>query len=156
MDQHKFDFLKKEFMSLIKKIDGNSMPAWGSMNAQQMIEHLSDSVRIANGKVVHTTIVTPTENLPKMKAFIMSDIPFKENTKNRMLSEIPAPVRQLDVDAAIAELQKEMDDFFGVFEKEPNRIIVNPIFGELDQEAWIHLLYKHCTHHLKQFHLLKN
>lgn len=155
MDLKKINFIKNDFIALVKKIEPNCMPAWGKMNVQQMVEHMSDSFRIANGKQIHTSIISPIENLPKMKAFLLSDIPFKENTKNKMLGETPLPVNNNSLQKAIEELEKEVNYFFEVFENNPDKIILNPIFGELNYNEWIHLLYKHATHHLKQFSLLK-
>jgi len=155
MDPKKLQFVKEEFVSLIRKIDPIAAPAWGVMNAQQMIEHMSDAFRVANGKVKEK-IGTPVENIPKMKAFIMRDIPFKENTKNRNLPDEPAPLKNDSIQRAIEELQEEVNDFFNVFEKEPGKIIDNAIFGDLNYTEWVHLLYKHCVHHLKQFRLVNN
>jgi hypothetical protein len=151
MDENKIDFVRQGFLSLLKTIDKDTKPAWGLMNVQQMIEHMSDSFRVANGKVPQK-IITPLENIPKMKAFIMSDIPFKENTKNRTLPEAPAPLKNTTVQKAVEELQKEIEDFFTVFKNAPDKIIDNSIFGDLNFNEWIHLLNKHCIHHLKQFH----
>ena len=59
-----------------------------------MIEHFGgDAVRNANGRLKIDTIVTPPENLERMREFMMSDKPFKENTKNPLLGEEPAPLR---------------------------------------------------------------
>ncbi len=155
MDPEKLQFIKEDFISLIRKIDPAVTPAWGVMNAQQMIEHMSDAFRGANGKV-KAKINTPVENIPKMKAFIMGDIAFKENTKNRNLPPEPSPLKNQDIQQAIKELEVEVNDFFSVFEKEPGKIIDNSIFGDLNYTEWVHLLYKHCVHHLKQFRLLNN
>jgi len=153
MDQVKLKFLKEEFISLIGKIDPQGKPKWGVMNAQQMIEHLSDSVRIANGKDIKK-ILTPAENLPRAKAFMMSDKPFKENTKNVELPEVPPPVRKSGMNLAIEELQGELKDFFSVFENEPGKSIANPFYGDLNYAEWVQLLHKHFTHHLRQFNII--
>lgn len=155
MDEKKLNFVKQEFMPLIKSLNPDTKPAWGLMSVQQMVEHMSDSLRIANGKIPQK-ITTPLENIAKMKAFVMGDIEFKENTKNRSLPETPVPVKNATLQQAIDELQKELDHFFAVFENEPGKIIDNAVFGDLNYTEWVHLLYKHGRHHLKQFHLLKN
>ncbi len=78
----KISFLKNDFISLLKQTSTDTLPAWGKMGLQQMIEHFSDAVRAASGKLAITQIFTPEENLPKMRAFLMSDKPFRENTPN--------------------------------------------------------------------------
>ena len=151
MNEEKINFLKKRFTSLLKGAGSDTKPAWGKMTLQQMIEHFSDSVRIASGKTKHQTILTPEENIQRMQDFIMSDKPFKENTKNSLLSETPAPVRNKTIDEAINELQKEIDYFFTVFSSNQHLTTRNPFFGDLNFEINVQLLYKHAMHHLQQF-----
>lgn len=151
MNQAKLDFLKNDFIKLLRSIDPDTKPAWGKMNLQQMIEHFSgDAVRNANGRLV-LKVVTPAEHLPKMQEFMMSEKPFKENTKNVLLGDDPLPTRNPDLDAAINELQDELNHFFEVFEKNPSLTINNPFFGELDYAGNVQLLHKHALHHLRQF-----
>lgn len=81
----------------------------------------------------------------------MSDKPFRENTPNPLIGEVPPPVRHPDVPAAIAELRKEIEHFIATFKDIPGRTTRNPFFGDLDLEKNAQLLYKHALHHLKQF-----
>jgi hypothetical protein len=151
MNPAKVDFLKNQFIPLLKKIPSDTPPAWGKMTLQQMIEHFSDSTRIASGKTVHPDILTPEEHLQKMRDFLASDKPFRENTKNALLSELPAPVRNPFIEDAIAELQAELRFFFSVFEKNNQQVTRNPFFGDLNYEENVQLLHKHAVHHLRQF-----
>lgn len=144
-------FLKQEFVPLLSQISSDTLPAWGKMTLQQMVEHFSDAVRIASGKTVHKEIVTPPGNVPKMQEFLMSDKPFKENTLNPLMPEVPVPVRNKSIDLALTELQEEIDYFFVVFEKNPHQLTRNPFFGDLNYQQNIQLLYKHALHHLRQF-----
>jgi hypothetical protein len=147
---NKSDFLHFEFPRLLSTIDPATPPAWGKMNLQQMIEHMSDSLRIANGRDPKDC-VTPTEHLPKMQSFMMSDKPFRENTPNIQLPDTPLPPRFDNVEDAIGELQQEINEFFDVFDQDKGKIITNPFFGDLNFEQWVQLLYKHAIHHLRQF-----
>ena len=81
----------------------------------------------------------------------MSDKPFRENTPNPLMPEVPAPVRNVSIDNATAELKKELNYFFDVFEKNNLQVTRNPFFGDLNFEQNIQLLNKHAVHHLKQF-----
>lgn len=148
---HKEEFLRKSFIPQIKHLDPSAERKWGKMNVHQMIEHMSDSFRMANGKDVHTGILTQEEKLPRAQAFIMSDIPFKENTKNILLPEETLELRNQNISDSIAELEQEVNDFFIRFESDKNQIIRNPFFGDLNFDQWVSLLHKHCWHHLNQF-----
>lgn len=116
-----------------------------------MIEHFADSVRIASGKTVFTDVITPPENLDRIRNFILSEKPFKENTVNSLLPETPAPVKNPSVEEALKELKEEIHFFFSVFEKNNLQVTRNPFFGDLNFEQNVHLLHKHALHHLKQF-----
>lgn len=146
----KQNFLQKEYTALLASIDPATQPLWGKMNLQQAVEHMSDSFRIANGKDPKDCITAP-EHLEKMRAFLRSDKPFRENTKNPQMPDDPADVRFDDIKDSIGELQGEIDDFFDLFTQDRHKVITNPFYGDLDFEHWVHLLHKHALHHLRQF-----
>ncbi|HEU4473133.1 MAG TPA: hypothetical protein VFR58_18705 [Flavisolibacter sp.] len=153
MENTKIDFLKHRFTALLRKLPSDTRAQWGKMTLQQMIEHFSDSVRISSGKTPFTDIMTPPEHLEKLRAFILSDKPFRENTTNPLMSEVPAPVRTPSVKDAIIELEKELAYFFAVFEKNKLQVTRSPHFGDFNFEQNVHLLHKHARHHLRQFGL---
>lgn len=147
----KEQFLRSEYIPLIKQLDPNAERKWGKMNVHQMIEHMSYAVRMSNGKDLYAGILTQEEKLPRFQTFIMSDTPFKENTKNILLPEEPLEVRFENIQDSINELENELNDFFKKFESDKYQTIRNPFFGDLNFEQWVALLYKHCWHHLNQF-----
>jgi len=148
----KENFLRTRLIGYLQQLDPATPPRWGKFNVQQMIEHYSvDAVRNANGRLKFDKIVTPPEHLEGYRAFMMSDKPFKENTRNPLMGENPDPVHFKTVQGAIGALQQELIYFFEAYEKDPGMTILNPIFGELDFEQNVQLLYKHAVHHLRQF-----
>jgi len=151
MIQEKAEFLRYRFIALLKQIPTDRPPHWGKMTLQQMIEHFSDSVRIASGKTVHTDFVYPPDRLQKNREFVLSEKPFRENTVNPLMPEVPAPVINVSKEEAVDELQNEINFFFTVFEKNNLQVTRNPFFGDLNFEENVHLLHKHAAHHLRQF-----
>jgi len=148
--QEKADFLKNEFTKKLAAIAPATPGLWGKMNVPQMIEHMTEYVRIGSGKDLHTC-VTPEDVLPKMQIFLATEKPFRENTPNSLLPDMPLPARHIDTKAAIAELQTEIDYFFQIFSEQPDKKVTNPFFGDLDYEMSVQLLHKHALHHLRQF-----
>lgn len=146
-------FIKNNFLSLLKQVSSDSLPAWGKMTLQQTVEHFSDFVRISSGKTVITDVHSPEEYVEKARIFLMSDKPFRENTPNALMPEVPAPVRNKTLEDAYSELEKELDYFFAIFQKNSQQATRNPFFGDLNYEQNIQLLYKHALHHLRQFGL---
>jgi hypothetical protein len=151
MTSNKADFLKKDFLTYLKSVDSATPPLWGKMSLQQMIEHFTDYVKIASGKIQNTKLLTPEDQLEKAQAFLMSDKPFKENTPNPLLPEAPPPVRNISMEEALKELETEIDFFFSVFKENNQPRTLNPFFGDLNFEQNVQLLHKHALHHLKQF-----
>lgn len=152
MDTGKYNFLKNDFLPLVKVLKTDSKPKWGKMNSRQMIEHVSDFFKVSTGRI-EMPLVTHEEHLPKFKAFLLSDKEFRENTKAPVLPDDPFPVRHAKLQGSLDELQNESSYFFEYFNKDPGRKTVHPVFGELNFEEWILLHYKHVIHHLKQFDL---
>jgi hypothetical protein len=150
----KTDFLKYRFIPLIKQIPSDTKPGWGKMTLQQMVEHFSDSVRIASGKTSYNDFVFAPEQLQRNREFILSEKPFRENTSNPLMPEVPAPVINVSSEEAITELEKEINFFFNVFEKNNLQVTRSPFFGDLNFEQNVHLLHKHALHHLRQFGLV--
>jgi len=152
MTIEKQNFLRTRLVPYLQRLNPATQPRWGKMSVQQMIEHYAgDAVRNASGRLKLDTIMTPPERLEAMREFMMSDKPFKENTKNPLMEEEPAPLRYKTVQAAIGALQQELIYFFEAFEKNPQLVTRNPFFGDLNFEQNVQLLYKHAVHHLRQF-----
>ena len=152
MSFEKENFLRTKLVRYLQQLDPATPPRWGKMSVQKMIEHFAgDAVRNASGRLKIDTILTPPENLQRMRDFMMNDKPFKENTRNPLLGEEPGPLRFKTVQAAIGGLQQELIYFFEAFEKNPSLITRNPFFGDLNFEQNVQLLHKHALHHLRQF-----
>jgi hypothetical protein len=152
MSFEKENFLRTKLVRYLQQLDPATPPRWGKMSVQQMVEHFSgDAVRNANGRLKFDTIVTPAEKIQRMREFMMSDKPFKENTKNPLLGEEPVPLRYKTIQAAIGALQQELIYFFEAFEKDHQFVTRNPLFGDMTFEQSVQLLYKHALHHLRQF-----
>lgn len=146
------NFLRTKLVVYLQRLNPATPPRWGKMNVQQMIEHYAgDAVQSAGGRLKIDQVMTPPGNLERMREFMMSNKPFKENTKNPLIDEEPAPLRYKTVQSAIGALQQELIYFFEAFEKNPELITRNPFFGDLNFEQNVQLLYKHALHHLRQF-----
>jgi hypothetical protein len=146
-------FFKTEYIPLLNQLSDNEVGLWGVLSPQGMIEHMTDAFGNAHGRI-HLPQQTPEAVLPKMRAFALSDSPFKENTKNSLMSEVPAPLRNHSITEAISELEKEIAVFFYYYKQHSDAVNLNPFFGEFNYQEWLHLLHKHAMHHLKQFSLV--
>lgn len=148
-------FLREQYMGIIKNADPLVPAKWGKMNFQQMVEHVTAFFKVSTKKL-QFDLVSPTEHLPKLKEFLMSDKQFRENTKApvTIIGEEPLPVHYKTVEEAINQLEKEVLQFFDFYTTDKQATAVHPVFGELNFEEWVRLHYKHVTHHLRQFGLM--
>lgn len=145
-------FLREHYVPLLRKLQPSQKGSWGVLSAQGMVEHMSDSVGIAYGRI-QQPLHTPPEMIDRMRAFALSDKTFKENTKNAYMTDEPAPLRFSNMNDALTELDTEIKSFMDFYAKNPGHKQLNPFFGEFNYDEWIHLLHKHALHHLKQFNL---
>ncbi len=149
----KLNFLKTEFPKLVATLNPETKGEWGVLKAQQMVEHMADSISYATGSN-NQKLVTAVELVDKYKSFAMSDKEFKPLTPNALMPDIPSPVVKSGMKEAIAEYNYQVTAFINYFEVNKGEKITNPFFGDLNFEEWVHLLHKHAIHHSKQFRLL--
>ena len=143
-------FLKEEYILKLKSIPGDTAPKFGKMNVHQMVEHMSYSFKQASG-LIPSHPLHDEETTQKMYAFMMSDKPFKANTPNPLLPDVPPTPECHQIVDSISKLEQDIEVFASVFKNENDLRVVNPFFGYLNFQEWIQLLHKHAWHHLRQF-----
>jgi hypothetical protein len=144
-------FIRHEYISLLLALPADTPPLWGKMDVQQMIEHIRDAFKVANGRLPLPLVNTDPDQLAKARAFMLSDQPFRENTKMPLMPEEPRKHKYASKEEAVEKLIPEVDHVFAVYAATPGLRIMSPMFGELNYEEQLHLLNKHARHHLRQF-----
>jgi hypothetical protein len=147
-------FLKEQAPVILDSLTPEHQPKWGKMTPQHVVEHLSLSFALANGKIKADKFITPEDRLPLMKRFVTTDTPLKENTKSPVLSEEPSPLKYGSLEEAKAMFLLQLQNIFNVYEADSTLVIRNPVFGDLNYEEQLGLIYKHVQHHFRQFGLL--
>lgn len=139
-------------LSYLNALTPDSKAQWGTMNAQRMVEHLTDTLRIATGKNPQSLLV-PEDKLDKMLAFLDSDKP--------MAKEIQVPfatpemkLRHEEIELAVDEFVEEWLEFEELYDSNPEHREVHPYYGPLNKAQWERLNAKHLTHHFEQFGLI--
>ncbi len=148
-------FLEMDITLLVAKLDeltADKKPLWGSMSAQRMVEHLTDSIKMSSGKL-KLGLEIPEEKISKMQEILASD---KEMPKN---FEVPfakkdTPLRHEELALAIDEFLLEWIDFEEYYAENPGQKEIHPYYGSLNYEQWLRMHSKHFTHHFEQFGLI--
>lgn len=150
------DFDNIQLEDILKKLDElepNTAPKWGSMSAQRMIEHLTDTLDLSMGKVENMKLEIPEDKISKAQGFIVSEHPMPRNFEAQF-APANKPTRNESIDLAIDEFALRWVDFENYFESNPDVKTLHPNFGELDFELWKKLNSKHLKHHFEQFGLI--
>lgn len=141
---------RKELNHHLSKLRSGTIPLWGSLTSQQMLEHLVLTIQYTNGKK-QTECNLPKEEVERKKqVMIYSDAEMPMGIKTPVKRDDPAAATFQDLQTAISALNKELDDFEKYFTTE-DTTSVHPGFGELNYTEWLIFHGKHFTHHFKQF-----
>ncbi|HEX8563882.1 MAG TPA: DUF1569 domain-containing protein [Flavobacterium sp.] len=130
----------------LEKLRPESRPLWGKMSVSQMLKHCQKPIEVAEGKLIIKGGIMGflfgkmakadflrrdfRKNSPTVPGFKITDNP-DYDTEWNVLVELVTKFR----------------------EKGPS-VIANkkhPFFGEMTEEEWGVLNYKHLDHHLRQF-----
>ncbi len=137
----------------LKKLQSNTSPLFGIMSPQHMIEHLIFVLTFCNGKSPQQLMVDERLSKTIKHYTINTDKEMSIGFKAPMLDDDLVPLILPDLNSAIEQLKKELNDFDVYFENNPDAKPMSPVLGELDHKEWIVFHNKHFTHHFKQFGL---
>ncbi len=147
------NMLTNNYLMLLNKLDPQLKPLWGKMTPQHMVEHLILAVQMSNGKL-KLECFNPPEKIPTLKRFLMSNRPMPKGFVNPVIGPDNLPLNYSSLDESKKKLEEEIEDYYRLFEENPDVRPVNVTFGELNKEEWDVFHKKHFTHHLSQFGLL--
>jgi len=119
---------------------------WGRMSAQQMVCHLSESLKMAIGDLPVAPKRLPLR-YPPLKQLIVYVAPFPRNAPTAPELTIAATPRAWSDD--LSTLQQLIDRFAS--RPADADWPEHPAFGRLSRRAWGVLAYRHIDHHLRQF-----
>ena len=139
-----------EKLAALDKLNPSSKQLWGKMSPQHMVEHLIMAVTISNGKL-KVECFNPPEKIPVLKRFLQSPRPLPQLFINPLIGEKLLPFQYKNLDEAKSVLRTEVEDYYTFFDDNPNTVLINPTFGELNKHEWDVFHEKHFTHHFQQF-----
>jgi oxepin-CoA hydrolase/3-oxo-5,6-dehydrosuberyl-CoA semialdehyde dehydrogenase len=139
----------------LNKLSEKSKAEWGTMTAQHMVEHLEYTYRIASSEFGDFEIATPEKYLEKThdSLYSFNPMPKGHNFPLAEKSGIESLIHS-DLDTAKKMLLDAREEYLLYFKENPDKKIINVVFGELNKFEWYLLERKHLNHHFKQFNLL--
>lgn len=150
------DLNVNKIQKMLNGLTEASQPAWGKMNAQQMIEHLDQTVLYSLGEPEAETCYTPEEQLEKFQDSLYTHRAMpKEYNAPFMPQDGSLPeLRHKNLDAAKAAFIENLKRFVVYYKENPHAEHMNYVFGKLNKEMWELMHKKHFTHHFQQFGLI--
>lgn len=146
---------RKKLNQYLQQLDESTDALWGTMNPQQMVEHLILVTEHSYGKRSVEPAITPEEQAKKKAFLLHPETEIKQGAKSPVQAGEPPVLQHKNIEEAITALNKELDAFDNHFQKN-GATVVHPSMGALSYEEWILFHSKHYTHHLKQFGLFTN
>jgi hypothetical protein len=138
-------------LSRLGNLKSDQLPLWGSMSAQRMVEHLTDTILIASGKNPQALLV-PEDRIEKMQAWLETDKPMAKNIEVAFAPK-KWTLRNEEIDLAIDEFTDAWLSFEEIYENNPGHKEVHAYYGPLDYRQWMLLHTKHLKHHFEQFEI---
>ncbi|HNQ12012.1 MAG TPA: DUF1569 domain-containing protein [Bacteroidia bacterium] len=146
-------YSEENLTNILSKLTEQSKPEWGTMDAQQMIEHLTLVIEVSMNK--HSaTQHTPEDKIERAQQFLFSDLPMPRYYKAPFVPETGFSHQYSSLDEAKEMLKAQLLESVDFFNRNPDIKTLHPVFGMLTAEGWLRVQEKHFTHHFTQFNLV--
>ena len=139
----------------LNKLTENSKPKFGMLTPQHLLEHLEQGYKIMSGEIQDFEIATPEKILDKVHNSLYNYDKFPMGTKFPLMKkdELENLVHP-DFDTAKAKFLEARESYKTFFKENPEAILKNMVFGELNKYESYLLERKHLNHHFEQFEIL--
>ncbi|WP_378186609.1 phenylacetic acid degradation bifunctional protein PaaZ [Aquimarina sp. W85] len=158
MVQKKSPFIHIDRSNITKyldKLNESSVPQWGLMSAQHMVEHFEKSFKMAAGSYQDFEIATPEQYLDRVREMVFNHEPMPKGHKHPLMKEDELdPLTHVDLKTAKERLLEAYDAYIAYFKENPEAVTKNAVFGMMNRFEWDLLNVKHFNHHFTQFNLL--
>ena len=139
----------------LNKLTENSKPKFGMLTPQHLLEHLEQGYRIMSGEIQDFEIATPEKILEKVHNSLYNFDKFPMGTKfPAMKKDELENLVHPDFDTAKVKLLEARESYKTFFKENPEAILKNMVFGELNKYESYLLERKHLNHHFEQFGIL--
>jgi hypothetical protein len=136
----------REIRDRVDRLSADRTGQWGRMSPQQMVCHLSESLKMALGELRVAPKRLPLR-YPPLKQFVVYVASFPKNAPTAPELIVAATPQPWSDD--VATLRTLIDRFTA--RASASEWPDHPAFGRLSGRAWGVLAYRHIDHHLRQF-----
>ncbi len=131
----------------------NTLPLFGIMTAQHMVEHLTITLKLSSGRINYP-LFTPTEQQIQWKeSLLYTDMEFPKAIKAPGLKDSLMPLKYQSLEIAKVQLINSITEYNAFFLENPSAKTNHPRFGMLNHDEWELFHPKHFKHHFGQFNI---
>lgn len=140
---------RQELERRLQRVAPDSRLQWGTMNAHQIIVHLTDPLRVALGErhAAHRKSVLSTWPINKFVSQVMP-WPNGAPTAPEFVQGIRGTT-PTEFERDRQELSRALARFVEQSNAKP--FAPSPVFGKLSNDEWARLMWRHIDRHLRQF-----
>ena len=146
--------LEKLLYKVYSKVEVDTPAKWGTLNAQQMVEHLGLVFLLSTGRFGLKYKGTPEEAQQYWEKFQASAAPWKDVFPQRAFGKAKPP-RNETMEGSKAQLKETFQGYLDFCEANPDSTNSHFFLGNLTVDQWRQVHVKHLQHHLMQFGVLE-
>lgn len=146
--------LEKLLYKVYTKVDIDTPAKWGTMNAQQMVEHLGLVFLLSTGRFGLKYKGTAEDAQRYWEGFQVSPAPWKKVFPQVTFGEAKPP-RNETMEGSKTQLQQTFQKYLAFCEANPDSVNAHFFLGNLTIDQWRQVHVKHLQHHLMQFGILE-
>ena len=147
-------FLTNRAISLLKNLRADTLPNFGLMTAQHMVEHLIYTTK-SSIKDYGAAPMEPTKGQLGFRKFINNGAKLEHYPSDKTVEDLPK-LRFGSLEEAIDNIPTAVQRFYDHFSNNKKAICFNPMMGELNFEELELFHEQHYRYHFWQFGLLEN
>lgn len=138
---------RSRLLARMDEVSPPRMPRWGTMNAEQMVKHVTAQLELSLGDLDVEPRSSWLGRWP-MRHILIHWAPWPKSAPTA-----PELIKFSDAhwDEARAKFKQTFDQV--VARGAGGQFAPHPLFGKLSTNSWGVLMYRHMDHHLRQFGL---
>ena len=144
-------FLTEEIPQRLSNLKEDTLPKFGLMTPQHMVEHLILMTKMAV-RIYGDAPESPTEGQLKFKKFIEKGAQFQYRPSDKTAADLPK-LKYGSLQEALDNYPQGINGFYAHYEADPKFISFNVFQGKLGFEDLEFLHFRHFKYHLEQFGL---
>jgi hypothetical protein len=149
-------FLQDIIPVALEKLQADTKPKWGSMEAQEMVEHVAIALKGGYALEFGADKEPKPAHTQAKIAFLEQNTPYPKGIPSPFHKEGKPAYVFASLDDAKKNLVEQVKVMYAFFDKPENlaKFFFHPFFGKLNFEEVQKFNYKHISHHFEQFDLL--